>query len=177
MCVREGKGSEIPKILDAHLNKVKNKGKQTNKDGQQDKTAVICQAYHLFAIEKFAKAFDLLFKKNFRNEPYFLHFRTLRIKSIYEAEALPLGEFDFWEQTDTVKECNRFIKALSNRADVYHRTVYEQNVNFAEMVIKMHHHTQDVNATKAQKDALLIELQTLQSVAYRSWLETKIRNL
>ncbi len=177
ICARQGKGDEIPQILRNHLNKVKNKGKQANKDGQQDKTSVICEAYYLFSIKKFADAFNLLFKKSFRNEPYFLHFRALRIKSIYEAEMLPLGNFDFWAQTDTVRECNRFIKALQKRENIYHQIVYEQNVNFAEMVIKMYHYIQDVNATKTQKNALLIELQNIKNISYRHWLGLKISEL
>jgi len=178
MCTRQGKGKEIPKILDAHLNKVKNKGKQPNRDGQQDKTAVICQAYHLFAIKKFAEAFDLLFKKSFRNEPYFMHFRTLRVKSIYEAEMLPHGGFAFLDQTDTLKECEKFITALEKRSENYNQsTMYERNINFAEMVVKMYRHTQDVDATKAKKDALLTELHALRNVAYTEWLELKIKEL
>ena len=177
MCTAQGAGSEIPKIIDTHLHKVKNKGNQKNRDGQRDKTEIICRAYHLFAIQKFAEAFESLFEKGFRNEPYFLHFRTLRIKSIYEAEILPLGEFNFWEQTDTIKECNRFIKALHNREHLYNRTVYEQNINFAEMVIKMYHMQEIGIAPKAKKDALLTELQTIQNIVYRDWLTLKVNDL
>jgi len=177
ICTRQGKGNEIPKILRAHLGKVKNKGKQHNREGQQDKTAAICEAYHLFAVKKFAEAFELLFKKSFRKEPYFRHFRVLRIKAIYEAERSPLGKFDFLDQTDTVKECNRFITALENRENVYNSTMYEQNINFAEMVIKMHHYMQDINSTKDQKNKLLIELQNIKNIAYRDWLGLKIKEL
>lgn len=178
ICTQEGKGSEIPKILRDHLHKVKNKGKRDNKDGQRDKTEIICQAYHLFATRKFGKAFELLFDKGFRNEPYFLHFRTLRVKSIYEAELMSRGNFDFLDQTDTLKECNRFIKALENRVDTYNQnTMYRRNINFAEMVIKIYRYTQDVDATKTQKDALLTELHTHQNIAYAEWLELKIKEL
>ncbi len=178
MCVRHGEGNEIPKILNSHLNKVKNKGKQYNKDGQRDKTEIICRAYHLFAIRKFAEAFELLFNKRFKNDPYFLHFRTLRIKSIYEAEIQPIGKFDFFDQTDTLKECNRFITALQNRIDVYNfNTIYERNINFAEMVIKMYRYTQNVDANTAEKNALMTELHTHENIAYRSWLQLKIMEL
>ena len=151
--------------------------KQKNRDGQRDKTDIICRAYHLFDTQKFAEAFDLLYGKSFRNEPYFMHFRTLRIKSIYEAEMLPLGEFDFWEQTDTVKECKKFIEALRKRQDVYNPTVYEQNVNFSEMVIKMYNCIQDADTTRAKKGALLTEVETIQNIVYRNWLSLKINEL
>jgi len=177
MCTEQDAGDEIPKILDTHLHKIKNKGKQQNRDGQRDKTEIICRAYYLFASQKFAEAFDLLFEKSFRNEPYFMHFRTSRIKSIYEAEMLPLGEFDFWEQTDTVKECKKFIEALHKRKDMYNRITYEQNINFAEMVINMYHYMQDANTTKAQKDAILAKVKTTQNIVCRNWLSLKIEEL
>jgi len=177
ICNREGKENEIPQIISTHLEKVKNKGKKAKKDGPQDKTYVICQAYYLFAVKKFGEAFELLFKKSFRNEPYFRHFRILRIQTIYEVERAALGKFDFLDYTDTVKECNNFINALKVRIEVYNQAMYVQNVNFAQMVIKMYHHTQDVNATKTQKEALLIELESIQNIAYRSWLKLRINEL
>ncbi len=177
MCTQQGAGNEIPKVLQSHLHKVKNKGSQKNKDGQRDKTEVICRAYHLFATRKFDEAFQLLFEKGFRNEPYFLHFRTLRIKSIYEAEMLPLGEFDFWTQTDTAKECKKFIDALHKRKDMYNRVTYEQNINFAEMVINMYHYIQNVDTDKNQKDTLSAEIQSIPNIVCRDWLALKINDL
>jgi len=80
-------------------------------------------------------------------------------------------------QTDTVKECNRFITALQNREHMYNRTMYEQNINFAEMVIKIYHHTQNVNNKRSEKEALLIELQSIKNIVYRDWLDLKIKEL
>ncbi len=177
MCTEQGAESEIPKILDTHLHKIKNKGEQKNRDGQRDKTDIICRAYHLFATQKFDQAFDLLFEKSFRNEPYFLHFRTLRIKSIYEAEMLPLGEFDFWNQTDTIKECKKFIEALHKRKDMYNHITYEQNINFAEMVINLYNYMQDTNTDKTKKDTLSIEMQSIPNIVCRNWLILKINEL
>jgi|GEM_PF-3471667 len=173
MCTRHGDGHKIPEILEAHLNQVKNK-----KDGQRDKTEIICRAYHLFSIQRFAQAFELLFNKRFRNEPYFMHLRTLRIKSIYEAEKQPIGKFDFFDRTDTLKECDRFIQAMENRREVYNlNTVYERNINFVEMVAKLYRYTQDTHATATQKNTLMSELHTLENIAYREWLQLKIMEL
>jgi len=86
-------------------------------------------------------------------------------------------EFNFWEQTDTVKECKKFIEALRKREDVYNHVAFQQNINFAEMVVKMYHYMQDVNTTQAQKDALFIEVQSIQNIVCRDWLRLKTKEL
>ena len=177
LCMRHGDGHKIPQVMKNYLDKVKNIGGTNKQEGQRDKTENICRAYHLFAIEKFAEAFELLSTKKYKTEPFFLHFRTLRIKSIYEAEKYSEKGFTFFDTTNTRTECKRFEDALKKRASIFHFNIYERNINFIKITLKIYKHSQNIEASNSQKNDLMEELNQINNIAYRVWLQNKINEL
>lgn len=165
LCVETNETDKIDSILNTYIKRVQKRHRKHTKG--------VVEAYFHFSKGDFKKAYSTLADIDFKHLIFYLHQRTLKIKSLYEIEVTQGDAYKvFLEDEYKYYRDNLIDKKYKKKISP---STYQANQNFIDFVELLY--KEDDEIKKKYTAEKLFEILDNQQIAGKGWLRRKISEL